>query len=281
VTAVFYLGASALIKRYSPETGAETGDRFFEPPVKPQLSYTIWFSQRTGSTLLCKALEATGIAGKPNEWLQTPDLLAHYHLKSYSELQEHLWNLGSTANGVFGLKFSLCEPYFSQTLETLRKFPHCPQGDSVRASTWEHAFPHSRHVFMTRRNKVRLAVSWWKAIKTQEWHRPHGNSAQTVDLTEAYSFEAINHLYAECSMREAGIQELFSEANIVPLTVVYEDFIQEYEKTIRRVLDYLDLDAASVRIASPHYVRLADGISEAWVKRFREERQQGWSNRGW
>gem|GEM_PF-4288901 len=29
--------------------------------MKPRSSYTIWFSQRTGSTLLCKALESTGI----------------------------------------------------------------------------------------------------------------------------------------------------------------------------------------------------------------------------
>ena len=36
---------------------------------QPQLSYTIWFSQRTGSTLLCKGLKSTGIAGNPSEWL--------------------------------------------------------------------------------------------------------------------------------------------------------------------------------------------------------------------
>ncbi len=29
------------------------------PPI---LSYTIWFSQRAGSTLLCDALESTGLA---------------------------------------------------------------------------------------------------------------------------------------------------------------------------------------------------------------------------
>ena len=45
----------------------------------PQLSYTIWFSQRTGSSLLCNALESTGVAGKPNEWLiHKPDLLEDF-----------------------------------------------------------------------------------------------------------------------------------------------------------------------------------------------------------
>jgi LPS sulfotransferase NodH len=247
----------------------------------PRLSYTIWFSQRTGSTLLCKALEATEIAGKPNEWLLPSNLLEHYALNTYSELQAHLWQMGSTTNGVFGLKYSWSEPHFSRTLETLRNFPHCPPNAGPRALTWEHAFPHSRHIFMTRRNKVRLAVSWWKAIKTQEWHRAQGTAASPADLSEAYSFEAIDHLYCESTMREAGIQEFFSEAHIVPLTVVYEDFIQAYEETVRRVLAYLELSSTPVTIASPYYARLADDISETWVERFRKERQRGWSNRGW
>jgi LPS sulfotransferase NodH len=251
--------------------------------VKPRLSYTIWFSQRTGSTVLCKALESTGIAGKPNEWLHTGDrdLLEHYQVDSYENLQAHLWHLGSTSNGVCGLKFSFHEPYFSQLLDTLGRFPGCPQDKFPRAVAWEHAFPHSRHIFMTRRNKVRLAVSWWKAIKTQEWHREQGGSGPSVDLTDAYSYEAINHLYCEATMREAGIQEFFSEANIVPLTVVYEDFVQEYERTVKRVLDFLDLDTTSVMIAPPYYARTADKVSEDWVARFREERQRAWPNRGW
>ncbi len=36
--------------------------------MRPVKSYAIWFSQRTGSTLLCKTLESTGIAGKPEEF---------------------------------------------------------------------------------------------------------------------------------------------------------------------------------------------------------------------
>src|SRR5262245_53465385 len=140
--------------------------------MKPRLSYTVWFSQRTGSTLLCKAMEAIGIAGCPNEWLIIGDeknLLEHYHLNNYDELKEYLWQVGSTPNGVFGKKHSIYKPHFSELLEVLQKFPNCPQKTNFRAEIWENAFPNSHHIFMTRRNKVRLAVSWWKAIKTQEW----------------------------------------------------------------------------------------------------------------
>jgi trehalose 2-sulfotransferase len=39
----------------------------------PTQSYTIWFSQRTGSTLLNRALSSTGVAGDPGEWLTFQD----------------------------------------------------------------------------------------------------------------------------------------------------------------------------------------------------------------
>jgi trehalose 2-sulfotransferase len=252
--------------------------------MKPRLSYTIWFSQRTGSSLLCKALESTGFAGKPAEWLNIADpahLREHYGVSTYTDLQNALWNLGSTPNGVFGLKFGLHEPHFSTLLDELRHLPDAPDTSQPRAAVWEHAFPNSRHIFMTRRNKVRLAVSWWKAVMSDEWHRETGQAPASVDLTDAYSFDAINHLYTECSMREAGMQEFFSEACIVPLTVVYEDFIQTYEGTVKRILQYLGLDSSATRIEPPHYEQLTDNVTEGWVQRFREERQQGWDNRGW
>ena len=247
--------------------------------MQPRLSYTIWFTQRTGSTLLCNALEATEIAGVPREWLHT--WLDEQQGNDPAELQLRLWQSGSTPNSVFGQKHSFSEPHFSHLIETFRQFPGCPANEKNRVRIWEHGLPHHRHIFMTRRNKVRLAVSWWKAIKTQEWHRLSGESPKSVDLREAYSFDAIHNLFRECSMREAGIQEFFSEGNIVPLSIVYEDFIYEYEKTVRNVLGFLGLDPTIVKVPPPSLARTADTTSEEWVQRFRAELQAGWQNRGW
>jgi trehalose 2-sulfotransferase len=247
--------------------------------MRPKLSYTIWFTQRTGSTLLCKALEKTQIAGIPHEWLYT--WLDGQSVDEPAELQMRLWKNGSTSNGVFGLKHSFHEPHFTELIKTFRQFPDCPAEENNRVKIWEYAFPNHKHIFMTRRNKVRLAVSWWKAIKTEEWHLLSGEQPGSFDLTNAYSFESIDHLYCECSMREAGIQEFFSEEHITPLTLVYEDFIEEYEQTIRNVLKFLGLHASSTDIPAPHFSPTADDVSEKWVQRFREERQKDWKNRGW
>ena len=251
--------------------------------LTPQLSYAVWFSQRTGSTLLCKALESTGIAGKPKEWLTVPNsltLLDHYKSNSYAELQKQLWELGTTPNRVFGVKLSVYEPFFSQIIDAFRILSSNSLSD--RTEIWEKTFPNCQHIFMTRRNKIRLAVSWWKAIQSQEWHRQRGTKPTSADLREKYSYVAIDHLFAECCMREAAIQEFFSEGKIVPLTIVYEDFILSYKETIAKILDYLGLNHSNdVPVAPPHFERLADDRSEEWVQRFRRERQKGWKNIGW
>ena len=251
--------------------------------IEPKLSYTIWFSQRTGSTLLCRALQSTGVAGKPREtanWHTASNLLKEYNLNSYAELQQKLWQLGTTPNGIFGVKTGACEPYLSQIIDTFRQFPGC-KPDYNRVEVWSNAFPNCKHkhIYMTRRNKVRLAVSWWKAIQSEEWHREQGKLPSAVDIEDKYSYEAISHLFAECSLREAAIQEFFSEGSIVPLTIVYEDFILAYEKTIRNILNYLELpNVNNISIPSPPLQKLADRISEQWVQRFRRERQKGWQN---
>ena len=252
--------------------------------MKPKLSYAIWFSQRTGSTLLCRALQSLEIAGKPSEWLSCynpPDfsLLEKYQLDNYAELQQRIWQLGTTPNGVFGIKGGIFEPYFGKIIQTLKQFPGCNPHTDNRVEIWHNAFPNCKHIYMTRRNKVRLAVSWWKAIQSEEWHREKGKLPTASNLKDKYSYDAIDHLFAECSMREAAIQEFFSEGSILPLTIVYEDFILAYKSTIRTVLSYLELpDIQNISIPDPPLQRLADNISEVWVQRFRQGKQQGWQN---
>lgn len=249
--------------------------------MKPKRFYTIWFSQRTGSSLLCKALQSTGVAGQPEEWLYQDNLFEAYAVTTPAELQESLWKSACGSNGVLGMKYSFHEPHFSQLLEEFRRFPGCSPDASDRTAIWENAFPAHRHIFMTRRNKVRLAVSWWKAIQSEEWHRRSGETSALRDVSGAYSFDAIEHLYAEASMREAGIQEFFAEGKIIPLTVVYEDFIQRYEQTVRDILDFLGLDGSSVKIAPAYFSQTSDEVTEQWVQRFRQEYQVDWTHQGW
>lgn len=249
--------------------------------MKPKKSYVIWFSQRTGSTLLCKALESTGVAGRPNEWLLNSNLKEEYNSENYSDLQQKIWNTGLTENGVFGVKVSYFQPNNNEITEEFKKFPGGMKCSS-RPEIWENAFPNCKHIFMTRRNKFRLAVSWWKAIKTNEFHRKKGELPPDYNIEDEYLYDAIDHLVMESNLREAGIQQFFSEGNITPLTIVYEDFINNYEDTVYKILKYLEIpDYEKVKIEPPFFEKLADDLSEKWVQRFREERQKDWENNTW
>ena len=239
----------------------------------PERSYVIWFSQRTGSTLLAAALEITKQCGVPHEHLNGNDpatfTLTNLHT---------LWQGGSTSNGLFALKYGPSRNMADWTM-AFRRVLELPQEASA-AEIWAATFPNCRHIFMTRRNKVRLAVSWWRAIVSGEWHCAYGQAPQTADLADRYSFDAIHHLFAECVLREAAIEDFFAASNILPLTVVYEDFIRDYEGTMRGVLAYLGLERPN-SVQPPAFQKMADALSDDWTQRFREERQAGWSNPAW
>src|SRR5260221_11270540 len=146
--------------------------------MKPKLSYTIWFSQRTGSTLLCEALASTGIAGKPGEWL-----LNDYGPGNVESFRQKMWAAATSPDGIFGLKIAH-NASTRKLIGELRGLPDCPKEPKNDAVIWDCLCPNGKHLFMTRRNKVRLAVSWWRAIKSDEWHRKTGDAPKVKDLRE-------------------------------------------------------------------------------------------------
>lgn len=238
-------------------------------------SYVIWFSQRVGSTLLTQTLEDLGIAGRPREWFEADSvasLLAKHDVTDGRGLRDSLWREATTSNGVLGLKYGMRAAFHAELVALL--------------GNWNAVFPNCRHVFMTRRDKLRLAVSWWRAIQSGEWHRPARTAATVIDGTEGraprprtppdlvdrYDRNAIQHLLAETAVREADIQAELAHLGAVPFTIVYEDLIARYEPTVRALLDFLDIPGREgVAIPPPAFAPIADEVSDAWCRRYRKE----------
>lgn len=245
-------------------------------------SYTIWFSQRTGSTWFAGLLEATGVAGSPREHLNFPNVdaaLAHYGLTDPRSLAAKIRSAGTGANGVFAIKHSFHQPAFDSLVQALVPTGQRHLTGRDRLAAWEQAFPEHRYIFLTRRNKVRLAVSWWRAIKGGEWHRQHGSPAVSADLSDAYDFAAIDQLVNEAVMREAGIAELLTSAGVVPLTLTYEDIVLAPDEAFQSALRHLELPPCP--LPAPVLAPIADELSEAWTERYRQDKQHTWTNRGW
>ena len=240
----------------------------------------IWFSQRVGSTLLGQALEDTGIAGRPREWFTDNDsvgILAKHGVATPIELREMLWRDATSANGVIAVKYGMVATQHEQLTALFRELLPAEQAadDADGHRAWEAIFPRCRHVFMTRRNKVRLAISWWRAIKTGEWHRATGapSVAPTVDVADQYDFDAIDHLRREVDTRESHIHDLLARWGVAVHTLVYEDLVAHHDATVRGVLDFLQIpDREHVRIAAPAFAQLADELSDAWCERYERER---------
>ena len=65
------------------------------------------------------------------------------------------------------------------------------------------------------------------------------------------------------------------------MTVVYEDFIANYDETVTATLDFLGLPHAQPGPLPARYEKIADALSEEWVQRYRSERQKTWGSAAW
>ncbi|MBB4079678.1 LPS sulfotransferase NodH [Lewinella aquimaris] len=253
------------------------------PAYQPHTTYRIWFSQRNGSTLLCKGLEQTGVAGTPGEYfnlMESESLRGKYGIRTYDELKAKLWEIGGTPNGVFGIKHSLNQVI----LDEIRSLRGIGSQDSVDdEALLADLFPNCKHIYLTRRNKVRQAVSWWKAIKDNVWHldADHNHTNDEAFYRDHYDFAALSHLFKEANLRECAIQEYFTKYGIRPLTLVYEDFIHSYRDTIRQLLHYLGIPADGVVIQDMYSSKTATERSELWVQRFRTDLQLEMEKKVW
>ena len=249
-----------------------------EPPKK---SYRIWFSQRNGSTLLCEGLSATGVAGKPGEHfnlITAGSLAEKYGVSIYEALKQKLWETGSTSNGVFGVKYGMRSDGYQMHFEEILRLRHLEnRPDLDHEVIWSDLFPNCKHIYLTRRNKVRQAVSWWKAINDQVWHLQKGQSHENeaAFYEEKYDYDALWTLFKEANLRECAMQAYFSKYKIAPLNLVYEDMVLDFRGTINRILEYLEIAPANIPEVGFRLEKTSSGSSEEWVQRFRKDLQGG------
>ena len=274
--------------------------------VTPTRSYLVCATPRSGTTLLCEALERTGLAGCPREYfeelketgvprrpreyfwgLRSPEVLRL--LPHDSQLDRHAeqrptWDRddygvhlaaslreGTTPNGVFGAK--LMWSYFSDFLELMRGIPRF--AGMGNGSLLNAAFPNLRYVFISRSDKVRQAVSLWRALQTQVWRQsanaPDDESAP--DRHVVYSFDAIDHLLDQLRRHEDAWRGFFFRIGQRPLALYYEDIAGDLQGSVARVLEALQIESSGDPAPPAHnsMARQSDELSESWVQSYLED----------
>jgi trehalose 2-sulfotransferase len=257
-------------------------------------AYLVCATPRSGSTLLCEALTATEVAGRPAEYFEALRAtgLPHQPRQYFEELDdpslggklppvrvargggpsgeallERARREGTTPNGVFGAKVM-----WGYLDEFLSRFGELPEpAVSARPRLLSDLFGDVRYVRVVRREKIRQAISLWKAIQTASWREDEAAGRPHVE--SAFDFTAIDHLTRQLLAQERAWQRFFAAAGVAPWTVVYEEFVAAYEPTVRAVLDFLGVEAPpDVKIELPRMARQADATSDAWFARYRDER---------
>jgi len=274
---------------------------------RPRVSYLLCSTPRSGSTMLCELLEATGVAGHPQEFFQqvastgmprrpleyfgdavTPEIRAAVGADDRSSADhrgyapavhggfgaylESVLRRGTTPNGVFGAK--LMWGYVDGLVTALRELPGV--GDRPAPEALALAFGEPRYMWVRRRGTDRQAVSLWRALQTWAWRSEGDDRGDGRDGGDAvYLFDAIDALERSLRADDAAWERFFAEAGVEPATIVYEDFSADPAAGTRALLGRLGVESDVPD--GPRTERQADERSEEWVRRYRAERDRALS----
>jgi trehalose 2-sulfotransferase len=279
--------------------------------VTPTRSYLVCSTPRSGSTLVCKALRDTGVAGRPEEYFEAlrstgrPRRPEEYFAgvddrsifdelgdpgdggsppqawsrTAYDRYLDWAMEQGTTDNGVFGAK--LMWQYLGDFVGLLRGIPDfrdLPLSELLPA-----AFPELTFVRVVRANKIRQAVSLWKAVQTASWSDkgsdgpPAEEAPYRAYLDEhkpqlRFHYRAISHLLDQTLAAEASWDAFFEHTRIKPILVLYENFYADYVSSTLNILERLGLEPAADFSPEPQTRQQSDGINDDWSRRFSELR---------
>ena len=126
-----------------------------------------------------------------------------------------------------------------------------------------------KFIWLTRRNKVRQALSYWKADNTKQWHKYQKEESTENIKNYLPTKEELNKYIIQVTLDDAHWEEFFSENQIIPLTIVYEDFILNPEQTIKNVLNYLEINLTKeIYFKSFGEFKMATDDSNDFIKEF-------------
>ncbi len=262
----------------------------------PDFAYLVCATPRSGSTLLCEMLRATGVAGNPREHFevlrhsgrprQPREYLAGFADSSALELlaplepdcpsdeppaawHERIARGGQTPNGVWGGKLM-----WGHVADLLGR-AHALDGleGAGLATVLRVLLGDVRFVFVTRADKVSQAVSLWRAVQTRRWRADVGAPARPHDAV--YHFDAIDHLVRQLETDEAAWRAWFEAMPAGPgrpLELAYETIAAEPRAAVEQVLGFCGF--AGVPIGDPPLSHQRDARSLEWVARYLSEKRE-------
>lgn len=238
--------------------------------MRPQLYYLICTTPRTGSTFLGTLLTNTGLAGMPWEYFNEAEystwLFEHFQVYNFNEYLHKIFKNTPSSNGVFGAKV-MGAGYFETFANRIRQLPNYKNQNLSTPELMEDFFYNLKYIWLTRRNKIRQAISLYKALQSGRWHT--NDKRKLTGIEPVFDFESVEYYLKEIIKQEAYWERFFNEADIIPLTIVYEDFCIDQEKAVRCILQYLGISTPpNLNLGEVKQKKLADSTTEIWVRQY-------------
>lgn len=252
-------------------------------------SYLVCATPRSGSTLLCETLKATGRAGRPEEYFEAvpstgiprapedylaglddadahrlvhgarPRVPAYSDLRGIQRYEEHLSRVrewGTTPNGVFGAKVM-----WAHLVDLAVVTGHA---SPVLAAA--ELFEEPRCLWVRRGDPIRQAVSLWRAMQTQSWR------SEAAEREPGYSFAALRHLGRALEADDAAWERFFAASRLPVLAVDYGEMVRDLPGTLGRALDHIGVPYTARDLdCTPPMRRQSDSLSDAWVAAYERE----------
>jgi trehalose 2-sulfotransferase len=229
-------------------------------------NYIIATTPRTGSFLLCEGLNATRIAGRPQEYGARDDTGTWRDFCGCSTHAEYFFrfpDLCRSGNGVFGAKMMWIQ--FVCWGRDARLYMRSGKSTPDLLQT---VVGPVQMVRLVRRDTVRQAVSWLRAQATGVWSKRENDSSGTVE-GPAYDSASLRRAVQMLERQSQNWDAALSLVDVPVLTIAYEDLAASYRETVARVLDFLELPWSGA-LPEPVLQRQADAVTEEWVRRAQE-----------
>jgi LPS sulfotransferase NodH len=244
--------------------------RLFHHWRHPRRCYVVCAIARSGSNLLTDGLCSTRRAGRPNQffWPPSEDNFRKRHGLSadiaFADYVRAIIQRSATSNEVFG--FKLMAWYVNDFLDRLRQTRAFGQADDSDLLLLRNAFPQLRFIHITRRNKLRQAISKARAVQSGLYKiQPH----KTESAPAAFDQALINRCLKEAEERESTWSAFFHRNCLEPFHVEYEELCQDYEGVIRGVFDFLHIVLPRRATLVPLITkRQSDELSAEWERRY-------------
>jgi LPS sulfotransferase NodH len=191
----------------------------------------------------------------------------------YAAYVRAIVNTKTTRNEVFG--FKLMSWYLGDFLARLREAHDFGNSSTSDLELLRGAFPRLCFLRIVRCHKLRQALSTARALQTGLWKVQKGKS---ILREPEFDPDLIEQSLHEAERQEKIWDDFFRRIGIKPFKVEYEKLCQDYERTIRAVLNFLKIKLpAGARVGPPATTRQADEISQTWEERFLAERPSAYS----